>query len=262
MQKSTSVIGLFVYPVKSLAGVPVHTMYFDSNGVVDDRRYMLINPQGKFISQRSHPVLATMQVDAHPEGWWVSVSGESGVLIADDEPIRPMQATVWKDTVQAWEVSTETSRWFSEQLDEYVHLVAIDEIACRVKQHQGQSGRLAFADGYPLLVANRSSLTELNQSMNEALSMRRFRPNVIVDIEPFAEYELNMLAVEEGHGLLLREPCVRCNVPSIEPKVGVFQPEIHHKLKHHLLRNGHVVFGMNAFVHGIKSLQLEQNLYY
>lgn len=253
----TTIDRLYVYPIKSLAGVSVQQLTFDESGPVDDRKFLLVNASGRFISQRSHPTLATFALACDQYGWLVSaIDGTSVVIPQDTYTDREIEVTVWRDTVPAYEVSPEISEWFSRQLDEMVHLVTFDELTSRSITSKGVTGHFAFADGYPLLVCNSTSLENVNLQSTQRLSMRRFRPNVVISIANNEEYQVKGLRFENGGALVFCEHCVRCNIPAIDPESGVFQRETHSFLKQVLQRDSEVVFGMNAITQQLSVINL------
>jgi uncharacterized protein YcbX len=257
----TTIERLFVYPVKSLSGVPVQNLYFDDSGPRDDRKYLLVNSAGRFISQRSHPILATFQLDADESGWLVTAPDYSTVMLPKDTySEKAIEVSVWRDTITAYEVDRSISNWFSRHLDEMVFLVTLDELSSRTKAFNGTTGNFAFADGYPLLVCNTSTLDHLNSQTKQRLSMRRFRPNIVITIESQQEYELSGLKMEQGGIIVFGKHCVRCNIPAIDPETGVFQRETHKLIKDNLSRDGSVIFGVNAISHNLKNVQLGDKL--
>ena len=251
----TTIECLYIYPVKSLSGVPVQQITFNESGPKDDRTYMLVNAKGRFISQRSHPILSTFSLNADENGWLVTAPGGDSILLPKQTySDREITVTVWRDTIPAYEVDHQASSWFSQQLDENVFLVVLDELSSRTKTYESSKGHFAFADGYPLLVCNASSLDQVNSNHSQHLSMRRFRPNVVISIDANDEYQLQGLRFERGGVLVFCEPCVRCNIPAIDPNSGVFQPETHKFLKQALLREKEVIFGVNAIHQNLSNI--------
>jgi len=254
---AVNVTELFIYPIKSLGGVSVPEIHFNALGPVDDRRYMLVNQKNRFITQRSHSQLSQFQLSKVPQGWQVTSPSNETIVIEDDASTDQIIKTqVWKTPLQTQVKSKEVSQWFSEQLDEIVQLVELDDLEsryCRVDDHQMP---FAFADGFPLLVCNQQSLDQLQSKINVTLSMSRFRPNVVVSMPANTEYEVKELGGSLQRKLLFSEPCVRCNVPAIDPLTSVYQKHIHQQLKAELLRDNKVIFGMNALALNLPHLSV------
>ncbi|MDN3649390.1 MOSC N-terminal beta barrel domain-containing protein [Reinekea marina] len=253
----TSVIDeLYIYPIKSLPGLSVDELNFGSLGVENDREFVLVNAQGRFISQRSHPALAAFHLSDNHSTWQVSSLNKNCIEIPKQSYTdKAMAISVWKDQATAYEVDPLISRWFSELLDETVHLVRFDELSSRKVEKGGFQGHFAFADGFPLLVCNSNSLSEINQNAPSDLSMQRFRPNIVLAMPENEEYKARSISFAKGGELKLVEPCVRCNIPAINPETTVFEKPIHEYLKAAINRGGKPVFGMNAIIHQLRTIR-------
>lgn len=258
---SIIVSDLYVYPVKSLPGIRVNELMFTNRGLLHDRRYMLVNASHRFISQRSHSILSQFNLYAVAGGWLVKAPGGEEITIYDDSVgQRTLDVTVWRETLPALEKSNDVSRWFSKQLDELVYLVEMEFPNCREARHDQHVAAYQFADAYPLLVCNQRSLEWLNNQLQQELSMSRFRPNVVITMPVNMEYHLTGLKNAKGEYLLFTAPCVRCNVPAINPQSGAFEAALHAQLRDVLKREDDVVFGMNAITQRMNALHLGDEL--
>jgi uncharacterized protein YcbX len=259
--RETFVEKLFVYPIKGLGGVEVESLEFGSFGVLNDRRYMLVNQNYRMITQRSHPILSQYKLEKNSNGWSIISPTKNSIDIDDNDGTeRLINTEVWKKPIQTREKSEAVSRWFSEQLDELVHLVEFDDLEIRYKDLGDHEAPLAFADSYPLLICNTNSLLALNKRLGEELSIGRFRPNVVITMPVNEEFITDKLSLEKGGELLLSEPCVRCNVPAIHPETSVFNKDLHKRMQAELRRDGSVVFGANSYSLGLKELRLNDRL--
>jgi uncharacterized protein YcbX len=235
----------------------VSQLTFTLFGVENDRRYMLINAQHKMITQRSHSVLSKFSLEQVAGGWKVTAPDNTDIVINDEDSTDHLIETqVWKTSVKVQEKSKAVSQWFTEKLDEFVLLVEFQDVESRIKDKNGVSGPLAFADGYPLLVCNTNSLTALNKRIGRQLGMDRFRPNIIISLPVDSEYSVSELVVMPGKTIHLVDPCVRCNVPAIDQQTSAFDRELHEKLKVELKRDEKTVFGMNAMTTGLNVLKV------
>jgi uncharacterized protein YcbX len=216
-----------------------------------------VNAQRKMITQRSHSVLSKYSLEQFAGGWRVAAPDLSTIDILDDESTDVLMETyVWKDVVKVQEKSKIVSQWFSEKLDEFVMLVEFQDVENRIKSTNGFSGPLAFADGYPLLVCNKNSLTDLNQQLGRDLEMDRFRPNIVVSLPGQSEFLTKGLVNGSGNTLDFVSPCVRCNVPAIDQLTSAFDRDLHEALKQKLTRDDKTVFGMNAISKGISTIKV------
>jgi uncharacterized protein YcbX len=260
MSFEVSVTELWLYPVKSLAGIRVDVLYFDDCGPVGDRRWMLVDERGRFVSQRSLSVMALFKlslIDGQIQ--ILSPTGRSLTLPTPDSakayPKRVV--TVWNDELTGYEVDVAASEWFSVEMKVPLHLVWIGNASDRRIPDAQAYGteRVGFADGYPLLVCNQASLDRLNEASDSPLEQRRFRPNVVIDGLP-AGLELALGNWHLGQGsLALLKVCERCNIPAIEPDTATYQKETAALIKSECRYQGHTVFGVNAVARGLNSLR-------
>lgn len=260
MSFQVTVRELWIYPVKSLAGLQVDSLSFDNSGPVGDRRWMLVDERGRFVTQRSQMAMARYRL-ARADGR-IRIIAPSGNtrLLPEPQPSRSypeIAVTVWNDELTGYEVDAAASDWFSAELGMPVRLVWLGSTSQRRVPDAGASDseRLGFADGYPLLVCNQASLDELADTTGLALEQRRFRPNVVVDgLPPGQELALGEWQLQEGK-LALLKVCERCNIPAIAPETGTYQKETAAVLKTACRFDGRTVFGVNAVARGLHSLR-------
>lgn len=261
MSFQVSVRELWIYPVKSLAGLQVDSLGLDNNGPVGDRRWMLVDDRGRFVSQRSQMTLALYRLAQVDDRIQITAPSGHTLFLPDPQPSQTypeITVTVWKDELTGYEVDAAASDWFSAELGFRVRLVWLGAISeRRVPDAQASdSERVGFADGYPLLVCNQASIDELVQTTKLSLEQRRFRPNIVVDGLPAGrELALGNWKLEEGE-LALLKVCERCNIPAIDPETGKYQKETAVLLKSACRFDGRTVFGVNAVARGVRSLRL------
>ncbi len=259
------IAALYVYPIKSCAGIAVDAMRFDALGPLDDRRWMLVDDDDEFVTQRELPRLALVRPARVDGGLRVLAPGMPALTVAGRGGER--RATrVWDDRCAGFDEGTEARAWFSEFLGRPVRLLRFDATAPRaasrswVGEAAGRPGALTrFSDGYPLLVVSRASLAALNarlasHGMPEA-PVQRFRPNVVVDgLDAFEEDTLDALAAAGG-GPVLRivKPCTRCTITEVDPQAGRHEPgmlQVLATFRADPTLGGAVTFGQNAIVAG------------
>lgn len=219
--------GIYIYPVKSLRGVAVPAAALDAHGLVGDRRFLVVDDTGRFLTQRALPRMALIDTELsrteltlrHPQ------HGSAAVGLADDGP--PATVQIWRDTVQAVDCGVEIAVWLSDFLRHPCRLVRMGADYRRpVKPSKAQSGDVVtFADAYPLLALSEASLADLNDRLvvqdEEPVPMNRFRPNVVIAGCPaFAEDTWQRVrigaAVFRAAG-----PCIRCIIPTIDQDTAV-----------------------------------------
>lgn len=259
---------LFIYPVKGLRGVAVERARITPFGLAGDRRYMLVDASGRFISQRRFPILARFEVDLVSSAGGSSndelKGGESfvriqfekaGVTVIPLEPkpsgIEPVPVTIWNDTVQARAVSNEVDAFLSDILGEMVRLVWMPELADRVADPDfaPPGERVSFADGFPLLVLGSASIEELNTRLESPIPINRFRANVIVGgSAPWQEDTWTLVESAEARLTLVKQ-CARCVVITTDQETGERSKEPTATLATYRVVDGKVMVGMNALAH-------------
>ena len=191
------VCGLFIYPVKSLRGCAVPVAELDSFGFVGDRRFLIVDPAGKFLTQRTIPRMALITATLAPGTLTLSADGAGSLSVptASDSTAPLRSVTVWKsEGLQAEDCGDAAARWLSDFLGLQCHLVRVGEKFSRSnRKPAAQPGdNLAFADACPFLVISEASLAVLNdriqENEGEPVPMNRFRPNIVVTgCDAFAE---------------------------------------------------------------------------
>lgn len=218
---------LTIYPVKSLRGISVSSAKLEKRGLEYDRRWMLTDSNYEFISQRTHPLLALIEVAIQDDKLQFSYPHSKPVSI--EIPAYPLQkgplveASVFDEKCQALPVSTEADQWFSKILDDDYRLVYMPEESRRLvnQAHASPNDIVSFADGYPILLVGESSLADLNAKLEEPVSMNRFRPNIVISGEiPFGEDYWDYFKVND---LLFRgiKPCSRCIMTTVDQEKGL-----------------------------------------
>jgi uncharacterized protein YcbX len=242
---------LFVYPVKSFGGQQVPQMEINETGPKYDRKWMVVDEKGAFLTQRQYPkmsqVTARIIDDAHVE---LTAPGVDFMDFGTDEfnAEEPLEVTVWKTKAKAYEVDPEVSQWVSDFLGVKCKLVRMDDDFVRPIDEDYGEGQINFSDGFPFLILSIQSLELLNQKLNKAFAIKRFRPNIVVQIdEPHQEDYWTQIQIGD---VLLRgaKLCSRCKITTIDPMTGEFGDEPLVTLGQYRKTDQGIVFGKN-FVH-------------
>jgi uncharacterized protein YcbX len=254
---------LFVYPVKSCAGVELQEALLTETGLDLDRAWMVVDARGEFVTQREQPRLALVKPQLKVHEVVLRAPGMLALHLAVDTVEAPLQVQVWDDTVPAFDMGAVASQWFSDFLGQPgLRLVRFDPEYERRSSRQWTGDEEAlnqFSDGFPLLVASTASLDQLNGKLqaagHAAVGIERFRPNIVLaGIEPHDEDRLAQLQVATAEGpVRLRpvKPCARCPIPNIDPATAESDPAVTDTLQAYRrndLVGGAVTFGMNAIV--------------
>lgn len=221
---------LYVYPVKGLKGIELPEARCTDRGLEHDRRFMVVDSDNVFLSQRAYPKMATV---------WTDIAGDALVLAAPDMadievPLEPdggdrLRVTVWSSACDAITISREADAWLSDYLGVACRLVYMPDESNRYSNpdYAGSGKRVGFADGFAYLLASEASLAELNarlRTRNHApLPMNRFRPNLVVaGATAFAEDTWGEIRVGEAV-LRTAKPCGRCQVTTTDQATGVVE---------------------------------------
>jgi len=259
---SARVAALFVYPIKSCGAVELERVRLLAHGFDGDRRYMLVGADGTFISQRSHPTLAQVSCTLGEVEIGAAGPGRPPLTLPRRfDGTTEQSVTIWKDAVRAL-VHEEGSAWFSDFLGEAVTLVYVaDERLRQVNPERARPGdRVAFADGYPLLLTSEASLAELNRHAQAPVPMNRFRPNIVVSGWPaYAEDQLTSLTIGNVP-LVMPKLCDRCVVTTTDQRTGERGQEPLRVLAKTRRWDQKVWFGANLIPHGTGWLAVGQEV--
>jgi uncharacterized protein len=213
---------LLVYPVKSLRGVSLTCSHVERRGLRHDRRWMVVDADGRFMTQRELYKMALIDTAITDSGLVLSQEGKGSVEV----PFEPKGATrevqVWKSFCQAQEVGEEPNRWLSDTLGRSAALVYMPETTERpLAPPEGKQGEvIAFSDAQPILIASQASIEDLNGKLKNPIPIRRFRPNVVVKgCDAFEEDRWQ--SIQFGDVALRKtKRCGRCLVTTIDIQTG------------------------------------------
>jgi uncharacterized protein YcbX len=217
-----SISGLFTYPVKSLGGITLAESPVEKRGLKFDRRWMIVDHEDVFMSQRSDTRLALFRSEFNSEGLILrNQSGDCRLVPFNPEGDR-RYVRVWKDTCEAVQVSPEIDDWLSGALGQRCSLVYMPEDSLRATNPEYTSAGdiVGFADGYPILIIGGASLEDLNSRLDQAVPMNRFRPNITVSGSgPYQEDEWSEIRIG-GVRLRSAKQCGRCSVTTTDQETG------------------------------------------
>ena len=265
---SAVIAELWVYPVKSCAGVSVAQARLTDTGLDLDRAWMVVDARGDFLTQRELPRMALIQPTLKTYEMVLKAPGMLALHVALDAVEAAVRVRVWDDEVAAFDMGAVAAQWFSDFLGTPARLVRFDPDERRLSDPQWTDGVEAFnqfSDGFAALVLSQPSLDQFNQKLQAngtaGVSMARFRPNIVLGSAPSAdallphdEDRLEALDITTDAGavqLRLVKPCPRCPIPNVDPATGLSSPAVGDMLQSFRADarlNGAVTFGMNAIV--------------
>ena len=262
---------LFIYPVKSCAGIALTESPLCEFGLDLDRAWMVVDAAGEFVSQREQPRMALIKPQIRMNELILRAPGMLALHVNIDAVELPVQVRVWDDMVSAYDMGNVAAQWFTDFLSltdaglpgpnaQKHRMVRFDPDHKRLsslKWTQGVEALNQFADGFPLLVTSTASLDGLNQKLASAghaqVTMARFRPNIVLSgVEAHDEDRLAQLHIATDDGpvtLALVKPCARCPIPNIDPATAHSGPEVGDMLQSYRQDarvEGKITFGMNA----------------
>jgi uncharacterized protein YcbX len=253
---------LFVHPIKSCAGIGVRDALLVETGLDFDRAWMVVDEHGEMLTQRELPRMALIQPTFKTSELMLRAPGMLALHLRLDTVEAATRVRVWSDVVKAFDMGALAAQWFSDFLGRKLRLVRFDPDEQRLSD-PAWAGDIeaenAFADGFPLLVANAASLDDLNARLAARgvapVAMQRFRPNLVLSgLQAFDEDHLHELLVTTEQGpvrLRLVKPCTRCSIPNVDPLTASTSHEPGDTLAAYRAdprMKGGITFGVNAVV--------------
>lgn len=237
-----------IHPVKSLGGFTVQETLLSDRGPSHDRRWMLVDREGRFMTQREIPGMACLHTEPLAKGFAVTDRRTREALelpwsLPDGEE---RMCTVWSDRVRTRVGAPEWSAWFSARLDLDLTLVNMPDSTRRHTDGRYAKGLTSLSDGFPYLIISQASLDELNTRLKDPVGMERFRPNlVIAGGTPFQEDDWRSITIG-GLRFDLVKPCARCTIITTDQATGARQQEPLRTLATYRNNANKVLFGMNT----------------
>ncbi|MDB5246114.1 MAG: hypothetical protein JWQ40_508 [Segetibacter sp.] len=246
---------IYIYPIKSLGGLSVQEGEVQETGLRYDRRWMLTDKEGNFLSQRTHPQMALLQVSLLPGALMVAHKKNivSPITIPFDATTRrEVSATIWDDACTALEVSTIANEWFSEALQAPVQLVVMPSTTRRLVDpvYAKNNEIVSFADGYPFLLIGQASLDDLNGRLEHPLPMNRFRPNLVFNGgAAFCEDSMHTFRIGNITFAAVK-PCSRCVITTTSQELATKGTEPLKTLSCYRAVKNKIIFGQNLLHSG------------
>lgn len=228
-----SISQLWIYPIKSMKGISLESVQLEKRGFRYDRRWMLIDKDKRFITQRQYPRMAliepSFESDVMDFGLSVRAPDMPVLIIPYPDPqielYDEVEVVCWDDQIKAHHINTAIDNWFSEFLGIDCQLVYMPDTTLRtVDPAYALSIKgddiASFSDGFPNLMLSEASLSDLNSRVDIDLSMERFRPNIVITgCEPYAEDQLGHFKINQVDFFAVK-PCSRCVITTINPQTG------------------------------------------
>ena len=244
---------IWIYPIKSLGGISLPGARVEMRGLEHDRRWMLVDETGRFMSQREFPMmtqLACAVSNTHLEVYHKKTPSQRLQIPLDwpEHALTPMQVSIWDDTLEALAYPETINTWFSTQLGAPLTLVGLPEKARRMTdpRYAPDGQHVSLSDGYPYLLISEASLEALNERLEAPLPMNRFRPNLIVrgasahEEDTWSDFRIGDVAFR---GV---KPCARCVVTTTDQESGARHQEPLRTLATYRKNGNKILFGQNV----------------
>lgn len=231
-----------------MGGISLDEGSAEIRGLKYDRRWMLIDQKGNFLTQRSLPVMARFGTEMTKKGILVRYGSSSIEIPFEPVITERIRVRIWEDSLIAGKAEEKINQWFSSRLERPCSLVIMDQRVSR-PVHAGyrlDEETVSFADGFPYLIISEGSLKQLNRQLSTPVPMNRFRPNLVIDAEEaFLEDKLEEFSVGEARFRVMK-PCARCVVTTTDQRTGIRSEEPLKTLSSFRKKDHKIYFGQNA----------------
>jgi uncharacterized protein YcbX len=248
MTTAPTLSGIYIYPVKSCRGISLASTSLDTWGLKYDRNWMVVNAEGRFLTQRQFPRLALVETALTSEHLQLSAPKQSELHLPLSVGLgEEVDVVVWQDKCRALDWGDEAASWLSAFLGVTCRLVGINERFHRPVDpaYAPASAQVNFADGFPSLLISEASLSDLSIRCSQSLPMNRFRPNFVVSgCEPYSEDRWRTVRIG-GITFDVVKPCQRCIITTIDQMTGLGGSEPLKTLATYRRVRGGVTFGQN-----------------
>lgn len=239
---------IHIYPIKSARGISLPSARLDDQGLEFDRRWMVVDEQGHFLTQRTLPKMALINVALANDHLSVTSRGLGDLSVPLRNPSTGMlRVKVWDDSLDAIDVGQEAASWFTELLGLRCKLVQMPGIPSRyiATKYAPANSPISFADAFPLLLISQMSLHDLNARLAVPVPMNRFRPNIVIDgTSAFEEDSWRSLQIGSV-SFRVAKPCARCTVPTVNQDTGEAGKEPIRTLSTYRTKESKIYFGQN-----------------
>jgi uncharacterized protein YcbX len=255
---------IFIYPIKSLGGISVDSAFAGERGLKHDRRYLLVDENNIFITQRDFSQLALLKLSINENGFEVlNTTDNSHIVIPfESDSKENVSVMIWDDVCNALLVSRDTDDWFSNAINKKCSLVFMPDDEKRIveKKYINEEHIVSFADAYPYLIIGQSSLDDLNTKLESSIPMNRFRPNLVfTGGKPYEEDNWRDFSLGNVKFKVVK-PCARCVITTTDQTTAQRTVEPLKTLSEYRSINNKVMFGMNLVCNKSGVISVKQKI--
>jgi uncharacterized protein len=248
--KDYTLSNIYIYPIKSLGGISLDSSFAEKRGLKYDRRYLLVDKTGVFLTQRQLPQMALLKLSFLENSFQVHdiKNNVKTIIPFKAESNEKIEVQIWKDKCSAIKVNHTINEWFSDALGINCSLVYMPDNERRFieKKYIQDNHTVSFADAYPYLIIGQSSLDNLNSKLEIPVPINRFRPNLVfTGGNPFEEDSWKRFKIGTAH-LQAVKPCARCIITTTDQQTAERGKEPLRTLSQYRKINEKVMFGMNV----------------
>jgi uncharacterized protein YcbX len=221
--RRATITALNIYPVKSCAGIALSKARLTDTGFEHDRQWLIVQPNGRFVTQREQPRLALVRPALSDAALTLSAPGMEPLMLSLTHSGASSTVQCWKDVCAAIDAGDAAAAWLERFLGQPHRLVRFDPAFRRVSDRAWTGDIVAhaqFSDGFPWLLISEASLADLNARLERPLPMNRFRPNIVVN--GVTAFEEDRIAEMTSGRVALRpvKPCTRCAITTTDQSTG------------------------------------------
>lgn len=242
-----SVKEIYIYPIKSLAGISCQTALAEEMGFENDRRWMLIDADNQMITQREHRIMSQFYPQISGGKISITFQDQKHEFSIDEHLENSIAVNVWDDKSEVIEVNESTSKWFTQHLGFQCKLVKIIKPGDRKHESSRlkETFNVSLADGYPYLMIGSQSLDFLNEKLTDKITILRFRPNIVISTQtPHEEDDFTTFKIGTVQFKNIK-PCGRCIMVNNDPENGKLKKEPLKTLSKYRVVDNSVLFGTN-----------------
>lgn len=251
---------LLTYPIKSIAGNARQSAEVEPRGLRGDRRWMVIDANGKCVTGREHGALTQIRAELDDDRLTLHSPTHASIHVEANHHADRIAATVWGTTVHALPARSDADAWISELLDQPARLVFMDADAHRAVEPDFATpgDEVSFADGYPILLLSQAAVDALNTRLVRPVTIHNFRPNLVIDgVEAHAEDTWRRIRIGDIEFDVIK-PCTRCVFTTVDPATGRRDPDnqpLRTLIGYRRTPNG-VTFGQNVIPRGTGTIRV------
>lgn len=255
---------IFIYPIKSLGGISLQTTEVERRGLKYDRRYLLVDENGMFMTQRDFPQMAFLKLSFAENGFSVfNIKNNPAMVIPFSSTSKEtIKVKIWKDVCNAVAVDKNLDVWFSNAISKKCSLVYMPDNEKRIveREYIDEDHIVSFADAYPFLIIGQASLDDLNSKLTAPIPMNRFRPSFVFSQgNPYEEDNWKKFKIGSVEFEAVK-PCARCVITTTDQQTAVRNDEPLKTLSTYRKINNKVLFGMNLVCHKTGTVSINENI--